>query len=348
MLFKNIEICCPSCQGDLAPDDQKEILICQSCVKIFPIIFGIPDLRVFPDPYISIVDDRKKGLEIAERFNEFSFSGLVEYYYRMTTVVPAHHAEQYTRGLLGAVGRAKASLETWEHCIAKANENLPSSMLEIGCGTAPLLVAAVTRYQKVVGIDIAFRWLVMGKKRLTEVGLDLPLICACAEALPFPHQAFDRVIAESTIEMVNNQSQAVNESRRVLKSGGYFFLSTPNQFSLGPDPHVGILAGGFFPKTWLSAYVRQQGGIPPKRQLLSYFTLSKLLINGGFPKPFIFLSQIAPAQREQFGKWIKICIDIYNLALRAPIICHLLYCIGPLFHAVAQEPFPIPRSQTTS
>ena len=229
-------------------DGRQELLSCQSCEQDFPIIFGIPDLRIFPDPYISILDDRKKGLAIAERFDDLSFPELVEFYYRTTTVVPPHHAKQYTRGLLGAVGRAKASLEMWDHSIDIKKENSPSSMLEIGCGTAPLLIAAAQKFQKFIGVDIAFRWLIVGKKRLMEAGLDFPLICACAEALPFPPQTFDRVIAESTIEMVKNQPQAIKESYRVLKAGGYFFLSTPNQFSIGPDPHVGIFGGRLFPK----------------------------------------------------------------------------------------------------
>jgi SAM-dependent methyltransferase len=236
----------------------------------------------------------------------------------------------------------------WNASIKESDGIRGSCLLEIGCGTAPLLVAAAKNVKNMVGIDIAFRWLVVGKKRLAEAGLDIPLICACAEALPFPDQMFDRVIAESTIEHVKNQIQVVNESRRVLKPGGYFFLSTPNRFSVGPDPHVGILAGGYFPKQWLGAYVKRQGGIPPKRHLLSYITLSRLLSGGGFSKPLISLPQVSPAQREQFGNLIKIGVDIYHLALRIPIIRHLLYCIGPLFHAVAQRPFPESSRPATS
>ncbi len=349
MIFKGIEICCPQCKGELQPAEQtQECLECQRCTKQFPIILDIPDLRIFPDPYINLDDDRNKGRRVASRFHDLSFPELVEYYYSITSVVPPHHAKQYTRGLMAGVARAENALKMWNAYIKKSDGDRVSCILEIGCGTAPLLVAAATNVQQIIGIDIAFRWLVVAKKRITEAGLDIPLICACAEALPFPDQVFDRVIAESTIEHVKDQGQVVNESCRVLKPGGYFFLSTPNRFSLGPDPHVGILAGGYLPKRWLADYVKRQGGIPPKRRLLSYFTLSRLLADGGFSKPCIFLPQVSPAQREQFGRLIKICVDIYHLALRIPIIRHLLYCIGPLFHAIAQKPLlDSPRPPTS-
>ena len=339
MIFKGIEICCPQCKGELeGAGNSREWLECRKCTKHFPIILEIPDLRIFPDPYIHFDDDRKKGCKVASRFHDLSFPELVEFYYSITSVVPPHHAKQYARGLMAGVSRAENALRMWNASIKKSDEAQGSCLLEIGCGTAPLLVAAAKDFQQMVGIDIAFRWLVVGKKRLSEAGLDIPLICACAEALPFPDQQFDRVIAESTIEHVKDQKQVVDESRRVLKPGGYFFLSTPNRFSVGPDPHVGILAGGYFPKRWLSAYVKRQGGIPPQRRLLSYFTLSRLLMDGGFSKPFIFLPEVSPVQREQFGKFMQIGVDLYHLALKMPILRHLLYGIGPLFHAVAQRP----------
>jgi ubiquinone/menaquinone biosynthesis C-methylase UbiE/uncharacterized protein YbaR (Trm112 family) len=338
MLFKGIEICCPNCKGDLAAQDNgQEVLHCQKCPQEFPIIVGIPDLRIFSDPYISIKDDRKKGLSLADRLDDLSFSELVEYYYRTTSVVPAHHAKQYIRGLMGAVGRAEAGLQMWEQCTDKANEKQSCCMLEVGCGTAPLLVAAAQKYQKVVGVDIAFRWLIVGKKRLMEAGLDLPLICACAEALPFPEQWFDRVVAESTIEHVQEQDQTFNECQRVLKPRGYFFISTPNRLSLGPDPQTGIWAGGWLSERWTASHVRRQGGIPPKRRLLSFWSLQSCLERAGFIILKISLPDIPEGQREQFGRMTKGVIDLYHMAKRFPLSRELLYLFGPLFHAICQK-----------
>ena len=64
MNFGGIELCCPVCRADVAQAGQE--LVCRDCSRRFPVIAGIPDLRVFPDPYIGMEDDRKKGVGLAE------------------------------------------------------------------------------------------------------------------------------------------------------------------------------------------------------------------------------------------------------------------------------------------
>jgi ubiquinone/menaquinone biosynthesis C-methylase UbiE/uncharacterized protein YbaR (Trm112 family) len=338
MIFKGIEICCPLCKGDLKEvgDRQKE-LRCESCNRQYPVILEIPDLRIFPDPYIDMESDRAKGLRVAERFNDLDFSGLVDFYYSMTSVVPPQHARQYKRGLMAGVARAKAALAAWESQSGAYHQILPASLLEIGCGTAPLLVAAAPRFTRLVGVDIAFRWLVVGKKRLSEAGLDIPLICACAEALPFSDAVFDRVAGDSMIENVRDQTQTLKEAYRVLKPGGRLFLTTPNRFSLGPDPHTGLWAGGFLPRRWTNAYVRRQGGIPPQRNLLSLWALSQLLNKTGFRRHHIFLPYVPEGQRIHFPVWMNRWIDLYHVARQLPVSRHLLYVLGPLFYAVCEK-----------
>ena len=49
-------------------------------------------------------------------------------------------------------------------------------VLEIGCGTGGFLIAARQKYEHVVGMGVAFRWLIIAKKRLSELGLHVPLI----------------------------------------------------------------------------------------------------------------------------------------------------------------------------
>ena len=179
---------------------------CRGCGQRYPVVCGIPDLRVFSDPYIGAEADRAKGLKLAEQLDRCDFASLIDFYYSITEVVPPQHAHRYKRGLLSGVSRAQAALEAWEAAAGAAGDGAtPGRLLEIGCGTGPLLVAASQRFQQVVGIDIAFRWLVVGKKRLAEAGLDLPLICACAEALPFPERSFDCVVADSVIEHTTSQ-----------------------------------------------------------------------------------------------------------------------------------------------
>lgn len=336
MIFKGVQICCPYCKADLHELTREErTLVCESCRRSFPIVLDIPDLRVFPDPYIDKEADRAKGIKVASRFQDLSFPELIDFYYSVTSVVPSQDARRYTQGLLAGVPRAEASLTSWE--TSAQSGGAAETLLEIGCGTAPLMVAAAPRYKQVVGVDIAFRWLVVAKKRLAEAGLDLPLICACAEALPFPDASFDRVVADSTLEHVSDQGKALGQCHRVMKPAGFLFVSTPNRFSLGPDPQVGIWTGSILPERWLAAYVRRQGGIPPKRHLLSARQLSAIIREAGFGSPRVMLPDISSAQRSHFNRGVQVLIDLYQTAKQVPISRQCLQLIGPLLHAVAEK-----------
>jgi SAM-dependent methyltransferase len=362
MMFKGIEICCPHCKGDLQQseskiegrgsrieksslnsrssilDSQSSEIWCVSCGRRFPIVLGIPDLRVFPDPYIDMEADRAKGLQVAARCQELSFSELVDFYYGITSVVPPRHARQYKLGLMAGMARAEAALTSWESAVNSNGHLHAGSVLDVGCGTAPFLVATASRFKKPVGVDIAFRWLVVAKKRLAEANLEIPLICACAEALPFPDGLFDRVVTDSVLEHFQDQPRALAECYRVMKHDGYLYVSTPNRLSLGPDPHMGLWAGGFLPDRWLAAYVRWQGGIPPKRRLLSARSLNRLLREAAFSPPWVYLPNVSAAQRNQFGKGLRCLIDLYHVSRRLPVSRQLLRWVGPLLHAVAQKP----------
>jgi uncharacterized protein YbaR (Trm112 family) len=178
LYFKGIEICCPACRGGLEwVGNADSALGCRNWGQHYPVICGIPDLRVFPDPYIDMEADRAKGLRVAEQLGSFDFAGLIDFYYSITSVVPPQHAQQYKRGLLAGIPRAETDLRAWEEAASSRGKSSDlGKLLEIGCRTGPLLVAATKHYQQVVGIDIAFRWLVVGQKRLAAAGLDATLI----------------------------------------------------------------------------------------------------------------------------------------------------------------------------
>lgn len=338
MYFKGIEICCPACRGGLEwGASSTSALRCSSCGQHYPVMCGIPDLRVFPDPYIDMEEDRAKGQLVDQQFGNFDFAGLVDFYYSITSVVPPQHAQQYKRGLLAGAPRAETALRAWEEAAPSGNKAGNSErLLEIGCGTGPLLVAASRRYQQVVGVDIAFRWLVVGKKRLAEAGLDAPLICACAEALPFPDDSFDCVVADSVIEHTQSQPDALREARCIMRDSGRLFLSTPNRLSIGPDPHTGLPAGGMLPQSWNAAYVRRLGGIPPKRRLLSVLSIRRLLQQCGFGQVQTFLPDVPKEQQALFPTATRRLIDLYHTAKRMPFSRQFLYLFGPLLYAVAE------------
>ena len=332
MNLYGLELCCPACGDDFAESTGE--LACRGCGCRFPVVAGIPDLRIFPDPYIAMEDDRKKGAMLEARGDGETFSSLLDYYYSITSVVPPRHAQLYKRGLLAGPERAAAALELWESASGAAPGG---RLLEIGCGTGPLLLAAARRGYQPAGVDIAFRWLVAAKKRLSEQGLKLPLVCACAEALPFRGEMFDRVALDSAIEMVADQPRTMREAHRVLAPNGRLFMATPNRFSLGPDPHIGVPAGGMWPKSWVAALARRQGAIPPARNLLWAKSLSRLIRGAGFTGARLDLPRLADAQLRNLSGGLRAAAALYGAAQKLPLTRPGLLLVGPLLHATARK-----------
>jgi ubiquinone/menaquinone biosynthesis C-methylase UbiE len=265
-----------------------------------------------------------------------SFSDAVEHYYGMTGRVPPFQARRFARSLMAAPARAAAQIDLWENAAAHSSER--GSLLDVGCGTAALLQVASARYRKTVGIDIAFRWMVLARKRLADAGVEVPLICACAEALPFHESAFTRVVADSSLEHMRDQLRALQECHRVMRANTYIFVATPNRYSLGPDPHTGLWAGSIMPGALTRAYVRRRGGIPPQRRLLSIGALRVMLKETGFADVAISLPDVASEQVASFGVTTRAMLAVYRLIKRTLPGRMVLERIGPLFLAVARKP----------
>ncbi|MCC6862091.1 MAG: class I SAM-dependent methyltransferase [Bryobacterales bacterium] len=307
---------------------------CAQCGSDYPVVLGIPDLRVFPDPYIDIESDWAKGLKVGAKLDSLTFEELLDFYYSITSVVPPIHARQYKAGLMAGVSRSAAALDWWQRADGSGRSG---SLLDVGCGTAPLLVAAAPRFRLVAGVDISFRWLVVARKRLADAGLDVPLICACAEALPFPEPAFDRVAVEFALENFKDQRQAALECARVLNPGGRLWISTPNRFSPGPDPHVGLWGGSLLPDRWIAAYARRIGANAPQRRLLSAASLKRLVVAAAFDPPVIDVPPVTEQQLARFGPHVRAAVRAYQAALRAPLCGPALRCVAPILHAVARK-----------
>jgi ubiquinone/menaquinone biosynthesis C-methylase UbiE/uncharacterized protein YbaR (Trm112 family) len=332
MKLGGFELVCPACRGAIEGAGDAEWR-CASCARTFPLRFGIPDLRIFPDPYVTLEHDAARVAFLSSHFAERNFEGMVDLYFSTTPDVPAHHARAYKRGMLAGPARARAWLAAWE---AAAGASPGGRLLEIGCGTAPLLVAA-ENYPQRAGVDIAHRWLVVARRRLADAALEVPLICACGEGLPFPDGSFDRVVADSSLETFRDPAQAAREAFRVLRPGGLFFIATPNKRTIGPDPQTKIWAGTWLPERWTRAIIRRQRGLVPQRSLMSRASLQRLLRAAGFSDVRVYLPEFPPEHLAAFSPPLRAVARLYNLARRLPLGRQILEFIGPMLHAVARK-----------
>lgn len=325
---------CPRCKAMLA--EEPESYYCYLCQRRFPILLDIPDFRLFPDPYISIEDDHRKGLALAEYYDDLDFRELVARYWEMTPATPRELAQQYVHGALRHYTRSR---NAWAMIQSIIRPNERGALLDVGCGTGGFLTAAGPAFARVVGVDIAFRWLVIAKKRLEESGINnVFLICACAEHLPLPDGAFDLLVAEDVLDHTRQPEAFLCEGARVLKGGGVVYLSTPNRYSLAPDPHVWVWGVGFLPPSLRDRYVRWRRGIPygPIRPV-SYITLRRILRSALFRGCRTVWPDLAGLEEQRLSRWQRAQLWLYELVRKTPGLRHVLRLIGPAFHVVCHK-----------
>lgn len=103
--------------------------------------------------------------------------------------------------------------------IAEGLKSLPANdlaVLDVGGRLQPYRRLLGTRVKNYVAID----------PQLTP----LVNVAARAEGLPFREAQFDFVICTQVLEYLPEPARAVDEIRRVLRTGGYAFISVPSVF----------------------------------------------------------------------------------------------------------------------
>lgn len=133
---------------------------------------------------------------------------------------------------LSLEGRARQSLGSSENVIYEmvgremSRLNLRGdTVVDVGCGVGNLREIVGTRFRNYVAVD-AVRYEQLGQDvEFHAVDLD-------AERIPLPDGSADAAVSVETIEHLENPRGFVRELVRVVKPGGWVFITTPNQLSL--------------------------------------------------------------------------------------------------------------------
>lgn len=341
---------CPRCRACVARSD--DAYECAACRATYPIVLGIPDFRVAPDPWIGMEEDRAKGLALERQTEGQGLEAMVRAYWAMTPETPrelakrftAHvvHAEQRSREWVAArVGGAgeRPDAFTGDEAAARiqaANSKAREQWLDIGCGAGDFAAAAAMRAD-ITSIDVAFRWLVVARRRLLQQGLPKRLVCCNAEALPFADAVFDRAWSSGTIEHVAGQREMLRGTNRALQPGGTVHLRTVNRFSLLPEPHVGVLGVGWLPRKLADRWVRWRTGQRYlHHRLLSANELRGLLRDAGFASIRVEAAQVLPSDREQLANsLLRLFLPAYETARRITPLSRFVGNVSPLIEARA-------------
>ncbi|HUQ84453.1 MAG TPA: class I SAM-dependent methyltransferase [Gemmatimonadaceae bacterium] len=304
-------------------------LTCATCPHSYPIVLGIPDLRVFPDPWISFEGDREKARRLAEQSRGLSLEETVRAYWAMTPGTPSHQAERFVRYVVSAPPRA----HDWLAQVDATEGQSPGPSLEIGAGTGDLVVAGAERGETIVGADIALRWLVVAARRAQLAGVTPQLVCCNGEHLPFADGTFQRVLTVGTLEHCSSASDAVRESRRVLRPRGVLRARTVNRYSITREPHVGIWGVGFLPRRWADAYVKLWGGEGYQHHHpLSPREIRRAMGRAGFSRVRVTPSALLTSDRERLGV-LRFAAPTYERLRQARWASDTLAWVAPLLDA---------------
>ena len=325
---------CPQCHGVL--ETRSNAYHCAACNRPFPVVLGIADFRLHPDPYISFDDEYRKAERLAHAAVDKTFEELLRYYWEITPDVSRQAAERYVRYAAQGKERGLACFEAMDARLQRRWRG--DSLLEVGCGTGGLLLPAAERFSSVVGSDIAFRWLVIARKQLEETGSDAVLVCCSAERLPFTNARFDAVVGLHVLEHSQDPAAVIANSARVLKSGGRCLFPTPNRYSLGPEPCVRVWGVGFLPRRFMGRYVQWVKGMPYRHiRLLSWFELRRYLRAAGFAHWRIDPHRFAECELRAASPRLRTLVRLYHALLTIPGMPQLMRLLGPMHQITASK-----------
>lgn len=322
---------CPQCKGELNPGS--DLWSCRSCAAEFRALRGIPDLRTRDDVYLSNEEDWAFANRLVADYDRLDFRGLLDRYFDIASEVsPAGKRRQVTH-ILTAPGR----IVHWLDALGPVGGG---PLLDLGCGSGSFLSAVGRCVPDVQGVDVALRWLLVARKRLDEEGLPhVPLACACAEDLPVADDSIAGVVAGDVIEHVADQRATLSEVHRALQPGGRVFMASPNRYSLGLEPHVGVWGVGFLPRRWMRLYVRWINQADFRAiHTLGFREWRQLLRHSPFTNGRINVPLLPRDDLIHFGRIKRVCGRLYNASVQTRGGMRFARAFGPLFHVVAEKP----------
>lgn len=108
-----------------------------------------------------------------------------------------------------------------------AAERVGGRVLEVGVGTG-ISLPHYDKRTRLVGIDISEAMLEKARERAKKLGLDNveEIAIGDAEALAYPTDSFDVVVAQYVVTAVPNPEKALDEFVRVVRPGGEIVIAT--------------------------------------------------------------------------------------------------------------------------
>jgi ubiquinone/menaquinone biosynthesis C-methylase UbiE len=239
-------------------------------------------------------------------------------------------------------GRLRDEFDRWLKPVAQSG-----FFLDIGCGLGGLLCAAAMRGIPAAGIDNRLSILVIAKKLIEREGGTAILACADARSLPLDDESVQAAVMLDVVEHIPEIEVALGEANRVVMENGVFACSTPNRFSVAPEPHVHLWGVGWLPRKYQTRYVRRARGVEYRgTELKSARELVAMLRRSTQFKLEVRIPEIPRTEIEAARGARKFLARCYNLGIKSDVLGKLFLLIGPFFQITGiKSPSPDIRHQ---
>ena len=167
-----------------------------------------------------------------------------------------------------------------------ALESKPKKILDVATGTADLAIALkeAAPEAEVTGVDFVGAMLELGRQKISKRHLNISLLQADGQNLPFEDNSFDLVTIAYGIRNFSDRAKGLREFYRVLKPGGRLLVL---EFPPPPEDLFGKLFRFYF----LNFCPLVAGAICRRRDAYAYLGASVL----EFPPPETFAAMIQAA-----------------------------------------------------
>ena len=102
-------------------------------------------------------------------------------------------------------------------------------ILDAGCGTGIFTLDLLKVGSRVIGLDLSLPMLLRAKEKAG--GCPFEVVVGDMLTLPFPEDAFDKVVSITSLEFIEDGRAAIDELFRVTKRGGCVVVATLNSLS---------------------------------------------------------------------------------------------------------------------
>ncbi len=135
------------------------------------------------------------------------------------------YQERHGAQLSGSGGMAWGTTQIPEAELHVLGDVVGRDILELGCGAGQWSIALARAGARPVGLDLSERQLEHAGRLMAAAGVEFPLICGSAEAVPLPDQSFDIVFCDFGATTFADPYRTVPEAARLLRPGGLFAFS---------------------------------------------------------------------------------------------------------------------------